>query len=245
MSRYLISLLVFAAAACGEFSGSDSSSGLAGSMSRFAVNGDYLYVATNRTLITYSLTAGSFAKIKEQQIEEGLETITTKGSYLYLGSRSAMFIYSIANPAGPEFLFRYEHVRSCDPVVVQGNRAYVTLRSGNPCRGGNNTLEIIDITDPMAPTLIKEYQMTSPGGLGISGSCLFVCEGESGLKMLNVANDEVKEVYSIKDLNTYDVIVQPETVTVTGDDGVFQYTYSCAAASMTLVSKIPVIRAEQ
>ena len=35
---------------------------------------------------------------------------------------------------------------SCDPVVVQGDYAFVTLRGGTECQGFSNQLDIIDIS---------------------------------------------------------------------------------------------------
>jgi hypothetical protein len=86
--------------------------------------------------------------------------------------------------------------------------------------------------------------MTSPGGLGIFGNCLFVCEGEAGLKMLNVANDEIHLVNELKAVNAYDVIVKNGSFTLTGEDGIFQYRYDCELASMEIISSIPVVRAD-
>lgn len=218
--------------------------GQPGSMTRFAINGNYMYVVSSTNLTVYEITKGNFRQVDEIPVEWGLETISTMNDYLYLGTRAAMYIYSIADRTRPQFIFRYAHIRSCDPVVVQGNRAYVTLRNGTNCGGGENVLDVIDISDPNAPKLITQFALESPGGLGVNGNCLFVCEGAYGLKMLNVANDKVEVINELKDIHAYDVIVQSGSVTVTGEDGVFQYTYDCATATMDLVSKIPVVRAE-
>lgn len=85
--------------------------------------------------------------------------------------------------------------------------------------------------------------MTAPGGLAIYGDCLFVCEGSYGLKMFSVANDEVKLLNTITDVNAYDVIAQNGRLTLTGEDGVFQYSYHCATSALELISRIPVQRA--
>jgi hypothetical protein len=240
----LVIILVLAVSCDSGDSGAEAA-GQGGSMARFAISGDHMYVVTSQNLSVYGIAAGNFSHISDTYLESGLETITTRNEYLYIGSREAMYIYSIADAGHPVFLFRYAHIRSCDPVVVQGNRAYVTLRAGNPCGGGQNVLEIIDITNPKQPFEITTFQMTSPGGLGINGNCLFVCEGAAGLRMMNVTGDEVEVIGGIDDINAYDVIVQSSVITVTGEDGVFQYNYDCSTASMDLISKIPVIRAEQ
>ncbi|MBN8652278.1 MAG: hypothetical protein J0L67_12660 [Cytophagales bacterium] len=223
---------------------SDSTQGTGGSLTRFAIKDSYLYIVTGFTINVYSLNAGAFNEVNSITIGFGLETIQANGDFLYLGANDAMYIYSIADRTKPEFVFRYAHIVSCDPVVVQGNRAYVTLRTGNACNLGVNMLEIIDISNPYSPQLIKQHQMTSPGGLGISGTCLFVCEGVNGLKMLNVANDQVTELLELPEVNAYDVIVKPNSFILTGEDGIFQYDYTCDPPVLTLVSSIPVQRAD-
>jgi hypothetical protein len=224
-------------------SSSESTTGQGGSLARFAISSSYLYVATNSTISVYDISDNSFSHVKDVPVTFGLETIIARAPYLYLGARDAMYIYSIANPASPEFVFRYAHIVSCDPVVVQGNRAYVTLRnSESACWRGVNTLEIIDITNPNNPQLVQQHPMTSPGGLAIDGACLFVCEGAHGLKMFNVANDQVQLLTELTDIHAYDVIALDGRLTLTGEDGVFQYQYDCSSSTLDLISKIPVQR---
>ncbi|HYC84178.1 MAG TPA: hypothetical protein VEB86_03105 [Chryseosolibacter sp.] len=243
----ILALIVTAIAAGCESEGlSDSGqTGQGGSMSRFAINGPHLYVATNSTIQVFDIGANNFQKLGQVTVGFGLETIFARGQYLYLGANDAMYIYSIANPATPEFIFRYAHIVACDPVVVQGNRAYVTLRSsmGANCNRGVNALEIIDITDPYDPTLLANYQMVSPHGLGVYGNYLFLCEGESGLKVFDITDEsDIELLKHVTDIHAYDVIVRPGIATVTGDDGIFQFSYPDGASVIRLLSKIDVQR---
>jgi hypothetical protein len=156
-----------------------------------------------------------------------------------------MYIYSIANPETPSFVFQYAHIVACDPVVVQGNRAYVTLRSGGiECNRGTNALEVIDITNPHNPSLIANYPMQSPHGLGVDKSLLFLCEGAGGLKVFDIRNErDIKLITNVDDFFAYDVILQKGLATVTGEDGIFQFSYN-ESGGISLVSKIPVTRGE-
>jgi hypothetical protein len=155
-----------------------------------------------------------------------------------------MYIYSIADRQNPTFVFRYQHMVSCDPVIVQRNRAYVTMRGGTRCNGGSNALEIIDISDPFEPKLITNYAMTSPYGLGIDNNILFVCEGEHGIKVLDITDERHVTLRAQRnDFFAYDVIVRENVATVTGEDGIFQFSYG-DGSDLTLVSKIPVTRTE-
>jgi hypothetical protein len=248
LSLIVLSLVVTLSCQDSDTSGSfadSSSTGQAGSMTRFAINGNYMYVVDNSAVKVFNITAGKFQQIREVSIGFGMETIFAKGDYLYLGANDAMYIYSIADAEHPTFVFRYAHIVSCDPVVVQGNRAYVTLRGGSFCNRGTNALEIIDISDPYDPKLIKNYPMESPYGLGIDNKLLFICEGEKGLKVFDITEEQnIRLAAHLTDFFAYDIIARQGTATITGEDGIFQYSYNYDASAVNLLSKIPVTRGE-
>lgn len=243
--RFVSLMIIIGLFACESSDKGSVSTGQGGSLTRFAIQNDFLYVVSNSTIQVFNTSENQFIKVGEVVVSFGLETIFAKGEYLYLGANDAMYIYSIRDQAKPEFIFRYSHIVSCDPVVVQGNTAYVTLRSGSMCNRGVNALEIINITDPYNPKLIINYPMQSPGGLGIDGGCLFVCQGEYGFSILDVTDPSaVTLIKEIKDVKAYDVIAHQGMLTLTGEDGIFQYGYDCAQKKIQLISKIPVQRAE-
>lgn len=231
--------LVVLVAACAEMdSGLGGGQGQGGSTTRFAINGNHLYVASQQTILVYDISTTTFEKVGEVNVGFGLETISTRGQYLYLGAQDAMYIYGIEDPDHPTFIFRYSHIVSCDPVVVEGNRAYVTLSSGAVCNRGTNALEIIDISDPTNPTLLANYPLYSPLGLGIRNNILFVCEQDYGFKMFDVTNPlDIELLDSVEDIHAYDVIVS-DVATITGNDGVYQYGY--AGGNLVQLSVIPV-----
>jgi hypothetical protein len=140
-----------------------------------------------------------------------------------------MHIMDLNSPESPAKLSTYEHVRSCDPVVVDDNYAYVTLRSGTMCQGFANQLEVIDIQDLRAPRLLRTYPMTNPHGLGIDNKTLFVCDGNDGLKAYDASdiNNIAKNMLAhYKNINATDVIPYNNTLIMIGEDGLFQYDYS-------------------
>jgi hypothetical protein len=221
---------------------SEGTTGQGGSMTRFAINGNYMYLVDQNGVKVFTITSGAFAEIREVPIGFRMETIFARGEYLYLGASDGMYIYSIANPEEPSFIFRYQHIVSCDPVVVQGDRAYVTLRSGGEfCNRGINTLEIIDISDPYAPTLITRHPMSSPHGLAVENTTLFLCEGQNGLKVFDITDEmNIELVTHRDDFFAYDVIARNGVATVTGEDGIFQFSYT--GTEINQISKIPVLR---
>ena len=241
-----IILLLMVALSCNDADVNSSGTGQGGSMTKFAISGAHLYILQKNEINVFNIGDGSFKPLHTVQAYWGMETIIAKGEHLYLGARDGMYIYSIANPDKPAFVFRYEHVMSCDPVAVQGNRAYVTLRTDREqCRRPTNTLDVIDITNPLSPVLIKSYDMMNPHGLAVDGNLLFICEGKWGLKAFDITNERIIQlVGEVKDIHAYDVIAKNGVLTVTGEDGIFQYQYQAGMSELVLLSSIPVLRTD-
>ena len=138
-----------------------------------------------------------------------------------------MYIYDITLPATPQFVSEFQHGTACDPVVVDDQYAYITLRAGNSCGALDSSLQIVDITDVYNPELKKSYSMDNPYGLGIKDNLLFICDGTSGFKVYNKTDIENLELLDhFKDINTFDVIPLEERLLMIGENELFQYEYS-------------------
>ncbi len=222
------------------------STGVGGSMARFTIARDHLYAVTSQQLIAFDIEVLSDPrKISEPYIGWDIETIFPYENHLFIGSRTGMFIYNINNPGEPTFVSEFSHARNCDPVVVEGEYAYVTLRSGNPeCDGFTNELDVVDISNLRNPYLVKAYPMHNPHGLGIRENTLFLCDGEEGLKVF-----DTKDVHKIvenslahfPDIHAFDVIPLHNILLLIGEDGFYQYDYS-DKENIVLLSRIPVTR---
>lgn len=87
--------------------------------------------------------------------------------------------------------------------------------------------------------------MLSPHGLAVDNNLLFLCEGENGLKVYDISNEEqIELVVHLKDLVAYDLIARNGILIVTGEDGVFQYRFDPGTGALEMLSKIPVSRPE-
>jgi hypothetical protein len=243
VNKLIILIIVLVSiSGCEDYS-QNTRTGVGGSTARYAIEGNYLYVINDLQMHVYNIMGTSFEEVAEIEIGSGVETITSRPGFLYLGSMEGMHIYDLTNPGHPEFRFRYDHIFSCDPVVVQGNRAYLTLSAGSICGArAINALEIIDITDPNIPFLIKQYPMTSPRGLGVDGNLLFVAEGKNGIKMYDITDEENISLVTTSSVDAFDVIAADNILTVTGEQGIFQYQYSTGDSPLSLLSTIPVSR---
>lgn len=217
--------------------------GIAGSMARFSVVDNYMYCLNSRQLRTYSL--GNPLDPQQASVVNmpwNIETLYPFRNKLFIGSSTGMFIYDISNPAVPVQEGQFQHARSCDPVIADGNYAYVTLRDGSACFGTSNQLDVLDITSMSSPFLLHSYTMTNPHGLSKSGDLLFICDGRDGLKMYDAANPNNLQLKKhITGLETYDAIAWNNNLIVVAKDGLYQYDYS-DPASLSLRSKISVNR---
>ena len=206
--------------------GSGSGVGIAGSTARFTIVGDYFYTVDNYSLNAFKFDGTSAPVFEnENDIGWGIETIFPYKNNLFIGSTSGMHIFSLANPASPSRISSFEHARACDPVVVNGDIAYVTLRDGNACNGFTNQLDIIDISSLTNPTLIKSHSMKNPHGLSVDGDKLYLSEGSFGLKVLDVSNSEnLNELSWDKSINSKDIIYLGNNHLMSiGSDGFYQY----------------------
>ena len=223
-----------------------TASGQGGSMARFTIASRYLYCIDNSDMNLVDIGEPTNPVIwNKLNIGFNIETIFPYGDKLFIGSTSGMYIYDNSNPSSPVQMSVYSHVRSCDPVVVSGNYAYVTLRSGTPCQGFTNALEVIDITNLYQPVLVKSYSMYNPHGLGIDNNILFICDGDAGLKVYDAADINTIDQHLLKHYGTvqaYDVIPVSNTnvLIMIGSDGLYQYNYN-NPDDIQLLSEIPVI----
>ena len=224
------------------------STGIGGSMARFTIMKEHLYSISNSTMQVFDISnLDNPVPGANLNLGWGIETIFPYKENLFIGSQSGMIIYDNSNPDLPIHLSTFSHIISCDPVVVENDIAYVTLRGGSGCRNDfTNQLDVIDISNLSNPKLLVSYPMTNPHGLGIENGTLFICEGSSGLKVYNAS-----DIYKISsnmlayfgDFDAFDVIPYNNTLIMIGNDGLYQFDYS-NPSDITLLSTISITREE-
>jgi hypothetical protein len=156
-----------------------------------------------------------------------IETIYPFRNKLFIGSQSGMFIYDISNPATPVREGAFTHARACDPVITDGDYAYVTLHDGTVCQGFSNQLDVINVANVSAPSLLRSYTLTHPHGLSKDGNLLFICDGRDGLKMYDATvPGAIVLKKHITGIETYDAIAWNNNLIVVAKDGLYQYDYS-------------------
>ncbi len=218
--------------------------GVGGSMARFTIMKDHLYSIDNRNMMVFDISnLDNPVPGARLNIGWGIETIFPYKDNLFIGSQTGMIIYDNSNPDFPTHLSTFSHIMSCDPVVVENDIAYVTLRGGAGCRNDfTNQLDVLDVSDLRKPTLLKTYPMTNPHGLGIDNGMLFICEGASGLKVFDAT-----DIYSISlleyfgTIHAFDVIPFNDNLILVGQDGLYQFDYS-DKENIRFISMIPIKR---
>lgn len=213
-----------------NFSGAAQSYGQGGSMARFTLMSGHLYAVDDHSLRVFDVKEPSKPKhLKNIDLGWGIETIFPFQENLFIGSNSGMHIYDAKSPSNPFKLSVFEHVRACDPVVVNEKFAFVTLRNGQNCWNGVNELQVVDIANLRQPKLVKAYPMLNPHGLALAGENLYIAEGKHGLKSFNVANVmgiDQNQLEFLQSMKSVDIIPGPKSLIVIGPDGVCQFDYS-------------------
>ena len=220
-----------------------AATGIAGSMARFSLMNEYLYTVSDNALNVFNvLQPESPVFTNKVNLGWGIETIFPFKSNLFIGSTTGMFIFGTGNPAAPNQISRFTHMRACDPVIADDDYAFVTLRTGNSCAGFNNQLDVLDIKNLQNPTLLKSYALKNPHGLSKDGDVLFICDGASGLKVYNAANvRDLVHLQTIEGIDTYDVIATDKIALVVAKDGLYQYSYA-NPADLKLLSKMSITK---
>ena len=217
--------------------------GIAGSMARFCIYQNFLYTLDQWSMKLFDITNTSNPIAGTTiNMSWNIETIFPYLDKLFIGSTNGVFIYDNSNPTSPTQLAQFVHATSCDPVVVSGNYAYSTLRSGTSCNGFSNQLDVIDITNISSPVLKVSYQMTNPHGLGIDGTTLFICDNTAGLKVYDATDPlNISLKQTVTGMVPYDVIPINNDLIMVAEDGLYQYDYS-NTSNLQLLSKVTIVK---
>ena len=225
--------------------GSEITAGVGGSMARFTLVNNYLYTVSTWELVAFNLDdLTQPVERSRTSISWDVETIFPMRNQLFIGTMEGMIIFTLDDPAQPTFRSEFRHARACDPVVAEGDYAFVTLRDGTECQNFTNQLEVVNITNLDNPWLVKTYPMHNPHGLGIRNGILFICDGDDGLKVYDASDVHTidqNQLAHFPGIHAFDVIPLYSILLMIGEDGLYQYDY----ADPTDIKQISVIPVEQ
>ncbi|MEX2483718.1 MAG: hypothetical protein WED10_04135 [Brumimicrobium sp.] len=219
--------------------------GISGSITKFTLINDYLYVMDQFSLKPFDISIPNNPELHEGvTVTREVETLFAYNDHIFMGTTTGMLIYNTSTPSQPQHVSTVNHFTACDPVVVKDNYAYVTVRSGTGCGGAINQLDIINISDYNNPFTESSYSMTNPHGLGIDNNLLFICDGNAGLKVFD-ATDPIESgnnlIHTFDDIAAIDIIPNNEVAIVIGENAVKQYDYS-NPEEFILLSTIQIVQ---
>jgi hypothetical protein len=221
-------------------SATTSTTGTNGSMARFSIIGQFLYTVSTSNLMTFDISQ-PFNPIStgSVQVDYHVETIYPLKNMLFVGTNNGMYMYNVqASPSNPSLVGEFTHVRGCDPVISDGDYAYVTINDSTACLGFNDELQIINIKDLGNSYMVKSYDLVHPVGLSKDGNNLFICDGRDGLKIYNASDvNNLQLIKQLKDANMYDVVTANGLAIVVANNGLYEYDYS-DLNNIHLISKL-------
>ena len=215
-----------------------------GSMARFTTVNDRLYTIYNSDIHVFDIKqpqTPSFVQKTSTSIWT-IETIYPFENNLFIGSNDGMFIYNIDDANNPTLVGNFAHIRTCDPVIAEENKAYVTLRSGTVCQGFTNELDVLNTTNISNPVAIKTYPFTNPRGLSKDGNHLFICDGTDGLKILDATDaTNITLLKTVTGFEANDVILNNGLAIVIAAEGLYLVDYS-SIDNAHIVGKVQIAK---
>jgi hypothetical protein len=237
-----LSLIVFSCSK--DAAGNLEQSGKSGSITRFAVFNNYMYVLNMNEVQTYDISNKEKpALLHVLKTDYGLETITIYDNTVYLGSTNALYILDITtNPAQPAILAKSDRVEAfgftgCDPVVVKDNYAYSTIKIiVNVCGNisAESALLVYDVTDKRQPKAVDQFALNLPNGLAYKDNYLFVCdEGVDELVIFDISKPE-----SLKRMDIQVPINDPVDLIINGNQMIVSCKTNFQVFDVSDVNKI-------
>ena len=242
LSVLMSSLLLGACESSDSSSNGDGAvvTGVGGSTARMTISGDYLYAISGSRVQLFDITTpASPLPYTQVEVDWDIQTLFPHDQYLLVGAASGVHILDNTDPASPQYVGDFTHARALDPVVAQGEHAYVTLKRDSAIAGTDivDQMNVLDISDITQPRLLETISMQGPSGLSVDGEQLYVCDGAAGLKQFSLADPASPQfTQSIPGVDCFDVIAQDQNLFVIDEFGLSQY--SAASGVPILLSTI-------
>lgn len=158
-----------------------------------------------------------------------------------MGTETGMLTFERQAEGSVQFISPYDHVRSCDPVVTDGEFALVTRRARgcrNASEGAVDVVEAISLEDLENPQIIGGKALNSPRGLALDNNVLFVCDGPAGCWVFDVSTPGTFEtITKVENINVNDIILMNSIAVVIGPNNVYQYDYT-KLPTLTKISEL-------
>lgn len=211
-------------------SASNGNVGTGGSYAKFQINNNALYTVESFNLKVFNITNPTETFYdKTVYMNEWLgggvfETLFKQKEFLFIGSTNGMYIVNAYDEFNPYFVSSFAHATACDPVVVYGDTAYITVRGGSNCGSIEDQVNVINITNIQNPTLLSTYLLNQPYGLGILNNVLYVC-AHGKLNVFDATNSAELILMNAYETDVKDVIALNTHLIAVGTNKIIQYDY--------------------
>jgi hypothetical protein len=215
-----------------------------GAANKMAYQNNHLYILGKENIVTYNDGGNGLTRICSLNLindeESELETVYLQNNKLFIGSSKSSFIVTATNC--PNLISEYKRPPAPvtkDPILPNGNVAYLTLKS--VAGSSNNQLQVLDVSNPSEIEVIGRLTMKSPQGLALlTPSLLMVGEGHNGIRLIDISNSRNPQTVLYDEINkAYDVMVHPTLPNVIlglYDNKVSQYEYHATTNSLEFLS---------
>ncbi len=134
--------------------------------------------------------------------------VAVRDNILFAGVGNWFIVYDVSDPANPVELFSQDTLvgGSVRDIVLSGDLALIPASAG---------LVILDVSSPVAPTLIGKENSESAGNVAVAGTTAYVTWGLHGFRTVDVSDPTHPAVLG----STQDVF-WPQSVAVVGDHAV-------------------------
>lgn len=205
--------------------------GTGGSYAKFQIYNNALYTIDDYRLYTFDITDYNNITLASSTWMENwfggaeLETTYILKNNLFIGATNGMHIVSLQSEFNPVYTSSFLHATGCDPVVVEANTAYITVRGGNSCGSIEDQINVIDVTDISSPTEYSTYFLSSPYGLGVKDQVLYVCN-DNGINVFNAQNPNALVLKNTYNSTAKDLIPLATHLIAVGENVIHQYNYT-------------------
>lgn len=238
---FLITIFVSCTTDFGGQSADDTSApSINGSYTTMLTVGNRLYAVSTEELTTYDITNRKSPEVIDRQsVGFQIESLYHYDQVLFIGSQSSLHIFSLDGSGVPERrsetpYAEFDGAQPCDPVVSNGEKAFVTLSSDvierSECGLRSvliNELRVYDVTDLENPSLEVIMEMDQPKGLSLDGNLLFIALKKDGALILDVSNvHDIKTIKHFPGFDAFDLIARNGTLLVVGPKQIHTYDYN-------------------
>ncbi len=204
--------------------------GVGGSFAKFQIRNDALYTLDNWKLNIFNIAVPSQTFFDhytnfDSWFGGDFETLFIQKQYMFIGSTIGMYIIDIVDEFNPQYVSGFSHATACDPVVVNQNTAYITVRGSSTCGAIEDQINVIDISDISQPILSSTYLYDEPYGLGYKNNTLYVCSSTEGLSVFDTTNPNNLVFKQNYDFAVKDLIPLDSHLIAVGNQKIIQLSY--------------------